>query len=218
MKLINTINNIFHSIKISIKRFPITVLISTIFTGLLITYNELKIANALNNPDDFERVIMVVGLGIPLSLCIGLLRERFFVNDKTKGLIAYLSGLTLMILYYYFLLREINIISISRYLGIMIFLILGFFYIPRLRYEEDYEKYVIKVFSSGFLTAIYAAVLFIGISAILFTIDNLFEANIKGQLYFYMFLIVVFILGYPCFFLKSQISMKNLQSMIIINL
>lgn len=202
MKIFKKIETIIYSIKVSIKRFPITIFISSILVALLIYYNELRLSNSLTNKETLERIIMVVALAIPLSLCIGLLKERFFDRHRNKSLFAYLVGLLFLVLYFFFLLKDFSMIPMVRYFGIMIFLILAFFYIPWLNRESNYENYVIKVFSSFFLTVVYAGVLYIGLSAIVFTIDQLFEVDIKSKIYYYMFLVVSLMFGISLFLSK----------------
>lgn len=81
-------------------------------------------------------------------------------------------------------------VDMVRYTIVSIFLYLAFSYIPWIKRKEDYEYYIIKVFSSFFLTCIYSFVLLMGLFAIFFTIDQLFNANIPGKTYYYIFLIV----------------------------
>nr|WP_272878416.1 DUF4153 domain-containing protein [Clostridium sp. Cult3] len=81
-------------------------------------------------------------------------------------------------------------VSTVRYTGVSLFLYLAFSYIPWLGRDEGFEFYIIKVFSSFFLTIIYSLVLYLGVSAIFFTVDQLFDVNIPGKYYYYTFLVV----------------------------
>ena len=140
-----------------------------------------------------------------MSLCIKLIYEQ---KDNLKGIYkitGYILGAIVLILYYKFLLKDLNMVSTIRYIGVSIFLYLAFSYIPWIKRKEDYEFYIIKVFSSFFLTAIYSFVLLMGVFAIFFTIDQLFNANILGKTYYYTFLIVGGIL-YLCFNKNAKTS------------
>ena len=190
MKVVNKLKNIYSSIKKSIRRFPITIAISTTLVIMLIILSEKGANLSIESRKIFERVNMIIALGIPMSLCIKLIYEQ---KDNLKGIykaIGYILGAIVLILYYKFLLKDLNMVSTIRYIGVSIFLYLAFSYIPWIKRKEDYEFYIIKVFSSLFLTAIYSFVLLMGVFAIFFTIDQLFNANILGKTYYYTFLIV----------------------------
>ena len=190
MKVVNKLKNIYSSIKKSIRRFPITIAISTTLVIMLIILSEKGANLSIESRKIFERVNMIIALGIPMSLCIKLIYEQ---KDNLKGIykaIGYILGAIVLILYYKFLLKDLNMVSTIRYIGVSIFLYLAFSYIPWIKRKEDYEFYIIKVFSSLFLTAIYSFVLLMGVFAIFFTIDQLFNANISGKTYYYTFLIV----------------------------
>ena len=190
MKVVNKLKNIYSSIKKSIRRFPITIAISTTLVIMLIILSEKGANLSIESRKIFERVNMIIALGIPMSLCIKLIYEQ---KDNLKGIykaIGYILGAIVLILYYKFLLKDLNMVSTIRYIGVSIFLYLAFSYIPWIKRKEDYEFYIIKVFSSLFLTGIYSFVLLMGVFAIFFTIDQLFNANISGKTYYYTFLIV----------------------------
>lgn len=200
MGLLNRIRLTLLSTKRSIKRFPITVAISTLLAILLIYLNESSITG--DNLETLEKINLVVGLGIPLSLCIKLLLERFFNNDKLISGIVYIAGIILLIVYYFVFLKDFGMVSMARYLSTMISLILASLYISRLGKKERYEYYIMDVYSSFALTFIYSFVLYFGIAAIFFTIDQLFDVNIKGEFYYYMFLIVSLIFAVSLFLSK----------------
>ncbi len=203
MKIRDRIHSIISGIKNGMQRFPITIGFSVMMVILLIYFNETRsnMTNVLS--DRLTRVNMVVGIGILLSSCISLLRERFFSNNRTKTFISYILGLGILILYYIFLLNDFRDVSIIRYIGTVVFLVLAFFYIPRLKkYGDIYEYYVIDILSNIFLTAIYSIVLLIGLFFIFFTIDRLFDIVVAGKLYYYTFLLVIFVFAVSFFLSK----------------
>ena len=204
MKIISRVKATILNIRKSIERFPVTIGMSIILTILLIYFNEVSSSLSEESRESLVRLNMVVGLGIPLSLCIGLLYERF---NKGKSFIWYILGAFLLFLYHNVLLDDFQMVSISRYIGTMVFLILVFFYALNLWYDVNYEAYVIKIFSGWFITVLYASVLYFGISAILFTIESLFDININRDLYLYSFFIVTFIFGISMFL--SKIPLKD---------
>ncbi len=167
---------------------------------LIITNENMTTFNRDIN-ETLNRINMIIAIAIPLSLCIKLIFEKRKTNINIQVLV-YAIGVVALILYYYFLLKDFNMVSITRYIGVTIFLYLSFIYIPWIGTKKNYEYYVIKVLGSFFITLIYSAVLYIGLSAILFTIDKLFNANIPGKLFYYIFLIVAGVFA-PSYFLAK---------------
>jgi len=167
---------------------------------------------------------MVLALGVPLSLCIKLAFEKCKsrslvckaqsnkgvvdeVVNKNAGykaivykLTTYLIGAAALILYYFFLLPDFEMVSITRYIAFSIALYLGFFFIPYLFRRSDFELYVIKLLSQFFITLIYSAVLYGGLSAIMFTLDKLLSVPIQGRYYYYVWLIIAGVFA-PTYFL-----------------
>lgn len=194
MKIQDRIKNSIINTRKSIERFPITILVSTALTILLIYYREVSAYTSFEDMSSLRRACMVVGLGIPLSLIIGLLDEGF-PKKNTIRIGFYILGGIVLIGYYFLLLKDLQMVPMTRYLGTMLFLIIAVFYVLKLKNDINYEIYVIKIFSAVFLTMLYCGVLFGGIAAILGTIDGLFDVNIDWKYYYYTFLIVGFIFG-----------------------
>lgn len=200
MSLTGKIKEVFGSIKNSFKRFPITIGISTTLVIMLIILLEKRLQLTPSSRTVLQRVNMIIALGIPLSLCIKLVYEKREGLNRVHKTIGYILGTGILILYYFFLLKDFSTTSIIRYIGVSLFLYLAFSYIPWIDRKEDFEFYIIRVFSSFFLTIIYSAVLYFGISAILFAIDQLFDVNIPGKFFYYSFLVVAGIFA-PSLFL-----------------
>ena len=190
MKIVNRLKNIYNSIKKSIRRFPVTIAVSTILVIMLIVLSEKGPNLTSEARNIFGRINMIIALGIPMSLCLKLLYEQKGNLKGIQKVLGYILGTILLILYYKFLLKDLNMVSNIRYIAVSIFLYLAFSYIPWIKRKEDYEYYIIKVFSSFFLTAIYSFVILMGVFAIIFTIDQLFNANIPEKSYYYTLLIV----------------------------
>ncbi|MBU5426347.1 DUF4153 domain-containing protein [Tissierella pigra] len=200
MKVFGRIKSTLWNIQKSIKRFPITIGISTILAIFLIYLNESHLA--WETKEKLDQITLVLGLGIPLSLFISLGIERFFEKNKLVSTILYCVGAGFLLLYYFIFLEDNNTAEISRYIGTMIFCILGFLYISRIGKNKDYEYYIMDIYYSFVLTFVYSFVLYFGLSAIFFTIDQLFDANVPVELYYYMFLIVFFIFAISLFLSK----------------
>lgn len=189
IKLKGIVRSTLKSLHQSLRRFPITIAVSTTLVIMIIIITEMRTGLYRGIIEMLERISMTLALGIPLSLCIKIIFEKKNVKTIVQGLV-YTIGSGILVLYYFFMLKDFSMVSITRYIGVSIFLYLAFLYLPWVGNKENYEYYIIKVFSSFFLTVIYSAVLYLGLAAIIFSVENLFEVNIKDEIYFYMFLVV----------------------------
>ena len=206
MKLLKVFKNILSGLYKSIKRFPVTIGLTTSVAVMLIiiTHNEGNFTGELR--DNLNRIAMILALGVPLSLCIKLIFEKrknsslvYKDNSNIEKLdktpeykvtiykfMAYLIAAAALVLYYFFLLPDFGMVSITRYIAFNIALYLGFFFIPYLSKRSNFELYVIKLISQFFITLIYSGVLYGGLSAIMFTLDKLLSVPIQGRHYYYV--------------------------------
>ncbi|MDD3315522.1 MAG: DUF4153 domain-containing protein, partial [Syntrophaceticus sp.] len=175
---------------------------------------ELRPLTDTNLTETLYRITMILALGIPLSLCLKLFWERKG-NGKPSALIGlYSAGFVMLLLYYFFLLNTLDMVSITRYIGVSLALYLAFLFIPYLPRREQFEMYVIRLGTGFCITVIYAAVLYLGLAAILFTIDQLLGIQIAGKAYFYVWLFVACLFA-PAYFLADiplqdeQLEQKN---------
>lgn len=201
MKVKALLLNTIECLKMSLKRFPATILTSTVLVIMLIITRAQSSNLSTKVLKILQRINMIIALGIPLSLCIKLIFEKKKVKRPVQ-LLAYILSIGFLVFYYFYFLPEINMVSSTRYIAVNLFLYLAFMYIPWLGNKEGYEFYVVNVLGSFFVTVIYSFVLYIGFTAIIFSIDNLFSANIDGLIYYYMFLIIVGIFA-PSYFLAK---------------
>lgn len=199
MGILNRVKSTVLSIRKSLRRFPITIGISSILAFLLIYLIETRFSGDIRQ--SLEKLALILGLAIPLSLCIALFIERFNMN-KRYSTFLYLLGAIFLILYYNFFLDNVGIIPSYRYIGTIVFFILVFLYIARIRKDKDYEYYLFDVLQGFAITFIYSFVLYLGLSIILITINQLFDIYIKGELYLYTFIIIVFIFALSLFLSK----------------
>lgn len=191
MKIIQLLKDMLKGIKASIRRFPQTIGISIACVILLIYISELGHEANTELIETLSKVTMAIALGIPLSLCINLYFERLKDFKKIIFYGIYVGGAVLLGFYYFFFLKDLEMITITRYIGFSLILYLVFLFMPYIFKKENFELYVIKVFARFFTTVLYSAVLFLGLSAILITIDKLLGVHIKDEIYYYCWLIVV---------------------------
>jgi hypothetical protein len=202
MKLINFMKNILTGLYISLKRFPATILLSISIMVLLIVVSEFRPAE-----DTLSKISMVLALGIPLSLSIKLFFEGRNEDKSLKCAAIYTISAIFLILYYFFFLKNLNMVDITRYIAVSLTLYLTFLFIPYFPRREQFEMYIITIISGFFITILYSLVLYGGLSAILFTLDKLLGIQIVSKIYYYTFLFVVFIFAVSYFL--SVIPLKD---------
>ena len=186
---------------VSTKRFPEALILAAaaVITAIFINHHNFTYPDPLR--DQLNRITMIFALGVPLYLSIRVLFERE-INILKNKLILLLAGVAVLIGYYGLLLKEINTISIIRYVAVSIVLYLLFTSIPFILKRERYELHVVKLLTNFFITYLYSIVLYLGLAAILFTIDQLFSVNVSYKLYYDIFLIVAGIFA-PAYFLAD---------------
>lgn len=194
MKVLQLFRNLLRGLFLSIKRFPVTILLSALVAAVLITISE---TNPTQNT--LARIAMILALSIPISLSIKLFFERNEDEKYFKLIIYNTIGALLLILYYVFLLKDLRMVETTRYIGVSLISYLCFIFIPCLSKKGELEMYVITLFTGFFTTFIYTLVLYGGLSAILFTIDKLLGIKIQGKIYYYTWLLVVFLFAVAYF-------------------
>ena len=208
MKIAKYIISLAKSIYKSIKRFPVTIAFSTAFVVMMIITSEIRSSSAHGLTENLNRVSMILALGVPLSLCIKLYFEKKNNYKLSHIISAFIGEGLILILYYFFLLEDLKMVSTTRYAGVTLALYIAFLFIPYFKDKENFELYVIKVFGRFFITIIYSAVLYGGLAAILATIDKLLGVKISSNSYYYTFLIVAGIFA-PTYFLGGLPTIKD---------
>lgn len=201
MKWTETIKKQITGLGSSVIRFPVTALLSFTLMFLLITLNEMNIDGS-GNQELIERLAMATAIGMLFSISMKHIYEAKL--DKYNSiLMVSVPTAVIMFLYYLFFTKDMNLIRGVQFAGAIVALIIGIFYsLKVLQPKQAYEAYVIRIISGLFLTVLYAGVLFFGISAIIFTINSLFDADIEGKWFFYVFLMDTFIFGALMFLSK----------------
>ena len=206
MKLESKIKSSVTELSKSLQRFPLTAIFSFILLVLMITYNELNMRGDYDQLASLMRFIKIAGLGTILSVSLKHLAESFF--PKKNSLILMIPVLfVLLLIFYIFYTKRITMIDDIRFAATLFLSLVLVFYTSKLKNQKHYEVYVIKVFNGAFMTALYSGVLYFGISAIIFTINALFDAEIESKYYFYSFLIVTLIFG--VLMLLSKLPVKD---------
>lgn len=202
MKPISSLKNILSGLYLSLKRFPLTILLSVSIAVILIAVSELKPVE-----DTLRKIALVSALGLPLSLSIKLSFEKRNEENIVKLITAYVLSAIFLVLYYFIFLKSLNMAANTRYIAVSLTLYLCFLFIPYFPRKDQFEMYIISILSSLFITVLYSLVLYGGLSAILFTVDKLLGIQILGKVYYYTWLLVVFIFAVSYFL--SGIPLKD---------
>jgi hypothetical protein len=185
----------------SFKRFPIPLLFAVLVVGILIFTNHLDFRQE-ETIEIYSRVAMVLALGIPLSLSLNVFLEGNANIKNYTAILAYAGMAVLLVLYYILFLKNVEMVSMTRYVAYSIALYLLFSIIPYFGRKKNYELYVIKLCTRFIITYLYSAILYAGLVAILATINLLFNAEISSKFFADMAFIVVGIFA-PAFFLAD---------------
>lgn len=185
----------------SIKRFPITLLFALITAIILIYQNHNYNLLTNENRDLVKRFAMVSSLGIPISLCVKMFLERKLKLMTPIKIILYSVSL-IPLIYFYHIFKPGNMMSVTRYIALTIIFYVTFTIVPYFYRRYNYEMYVVKLFANFFVTYLYTLILYGGLSAIIFTIDKLFNINMDGKIYLDIFILVACVFA-PAYFLSS---------------
>lgn len=200
MKIAHKIKGQFTGLGDSFLRFPVTAILSFSLMVILIIQNEQNI-DGIYETEQLRRLAMTSAVGMLLSISLKQLQERFW-PEKSALLVTIPPTALAMAGYYLFFTKELDMVNGLRFAGTLVALIIAIFYSLRLKNHADYEPYVVRVFNGFFITVLYSGVLYFGISAIIFTINALFDAEIEGKWYLYFFLFVTFVFGALMFLSK----------------
>ncbi len=196
--MVNLFKNIIKGVRGAFARFPVSMIYS-ISVGLILIFlieNENTISS--ESIENLAKIAMVLGMGILLFLALNLGFESHGTK-KNGRIIGFVGAVIFQVLYYYVFLNEMNMVSVTRYVGTILLLIALVMFIPRLRRPEGLVSYVKGLTYAFSIAAVYAAVLFIGLVLIVFTIEQLFDIPFWDSIYIELFILVVFIFAASMF-------------------
>jgi len=202
MNLLKLFKSGISGLYLSIKRFPYALSFSTLTTITIIIL--INIGNSYDSVtiDMLKRIAMTLALGYPLYLCLKVIFESGINVTRINKIVCRLLAAVFLLSYFFFLLSELDKVSISRYTAVTLALYLLFLVIPYFYKRNNFEIYVVKLFSRLSITLIYAVVLYSGLAITLFTINKLLDIPISSELYVSTWLIVIGIFA-PIFLLAG---------------
>lgn len=203
MKFEEKFKNLFPDMKKGIGRFPVTV----VFSLILFIVAIFTIESDFYILPEEDLWIKYLIIAIPLSASVELIREKYLENKRSSFFrIISFFGIFLFIFFLkiffknHFATETINITA-----TILIFYVL-FYLIPIIYRNEDKEKYLQSVVGNQMITIGFSIVLFLGLSAIIGTIDVLL-INLPNTIYFDNFVFSASIFGVA--FFVSRLKEKD---------
>ena len=200
MKLKEKFKNLFPDMKKGIERFPVTV----IFGLILFIVTIFSIEGSYYKLETWIEYLIIA---IPFSATVELIREKYLENKNRKVFRAINFFGTILFIFVskmffknYFAGEIINITA-----TILIFYVL-FYLIPIVYRNENREKYLQSVVGNQIITIGFSIVLFLGLSAIVGTIDVLL-INLPNTIYFDNFVFSASVFG--VIFFVSRLKEKD---------
>lgn len=203
MKFEEKFKNLFPDMKKGIGRFPVTV----VFSLILFIVPIFTIESDFYILPEEDLWIKYLIIAIPLSASVELVREKYLENKRSNFFrITSFFGIFLFIfLLKIFFKNHFATETINITATILIFYIL-FYLIPIIYRNEDKEKYLQSVVGNQMITIGFSIVLFLGLSAIVGTIDVLL-INLPNTIYFDNFVFSASIFGVA--FFVSRLKEKD---------
>ncbi len=203
MKFEEKFKNLFPDMKKGIGRFPVTV----VFSLILFIVAIFTIESDFYILPEEDLWIKYLIIAIPLSASVELIREKYLENKRSSFFrITSFFGIFLFIfLLKIFFKNHFATETINITATILIFYVL-FYLIPIIYRNEDKEKYLQSVVGNQMITIGFSIVLFLGLSAIVGTIDVLL-INLPNTIYFDNFVFSASIFGVA--FFVSRLKEKD---------
>lgn len=203
MKFEEKFKNLFPDMKKGIGRFPVTV----VFSLILFIVPIFTIESDFYILPEEDLWIKYLIIAIPLSASVELVREKYLENKRSNFFrITSFFGIFLFIfLLKIFFKNHFATETINITATILIFYIL-FYLIPIIYRNKDKEKYLQSVVGNQMITIGFSIVLFLGLSAIIGTIDVLL-INLPNTIYFDNFVFSASVFG--VIFFVSRLKGKD---------
>ncbi len=206
MKIKSFFSRMFKAAAASLQRFPVVYVFLALAAVVLISMvHEYFIVSGGENEN--IRLVAVIMLGAVSAYTVEMIFERTGFIKWYRHIITVLLSAGVSVSYYYLLLTDMDsqvqtiryacVISSIAVIGIIAH------YFPR---RERIGLYSTRVLIRALTSAFYSGVIYGGIAAIFFAIDNLLGINIDSKLYAdagiitgFVFTPVFFLSGYPAY-------------------
>lgn len=217
-KIKEKIKSFLPDMKKAIERFPLTVFCSVvvfILSVYLVENPELKNENLLN---ELHKMVILLGMSIPLTLALELAREKYF-SGKNRWVIRSVNALitlVFIIFYRFYYLSGKNssstLDSLEQLMATGIIFFLCFLLVPVIGKKDEEEKYFQSVIVDKTVTILFSVVLFLGLIAVFATIDGLSLIKLDSNIYIETWLFVVFVFSVIFFLSKLKKVDESLEN------
>lgn len=178
----------------SVQRFtePILIAVVMVVIGILINHD------AGLDEEVFAKVLLTLALGLLLYGNAILFIER--KTNLKKWRLIFDGAIGIFLIVFYFLLpKDLGQEFFLRYIASMLVLFLLFTIIPYFYKRRYYSIYCLELLTSFLVTYLYTLVLYLGLIALVFTVDQLFDLNMDGKIYLDFFMIATGVFGIAYF-------------------
>lgn len=183
-------------LKRSVERFPETLSV-TLFLVIMII---VRIHMDYDNPNDIyiEKIMIALAVLMPITAGMKLAVERWSLDSRRRSA---LSGVAVVLaaIYYMTIPERLNEYFMMRFIALLAMLYIGFLIVPYFYKRKGLAQYILFLYGRFFLTALYAGVLFGGISMMIFTVESLFNLNFNENIYMDLFVILAGVFGVTFF-------------------
>lgn len=169
------------------KRFPITIGFSALAVLVGIFFNHVDTRTYINS------IMGGLLIAIPLSGCLA----QVYGHENKNKVIQLLGTVIPSTAYALTLSNDTGYFNLfdTNFFQLNVILYALFFIMPYYKHDQKFSEYVFYNVGKFFLTALYALILFGGLSAVYFTIDVLFELDLMEEVYFDLFMVSAGIFG-----------------------
>jgi hypothetical protein len=175
------LQRLFSSLKKTTARFPYSMICALVACGLGIFIAE----NDLSEPE-VMKLLMSIGLGVPLFLSIDLFGEARGLTESRALVAVRLLAWIFIAGFFYYALSEKGSIYYLRYAQASLICHLSVAFAPFLGRgsQQGFWQFNRRLFLRICLSFLYASVFFLGLALALASSDFLFGVSLHGKLYF----------------------------------
>lgn len=199
-----SLDSIFRSFTVSLYRFPLATLFSI---GACVTSMYLiEYETAPSNTFAFKLLTTLL-IGVPLMIGLQNSGEQYAENPSRRWLL-YVSGLFLVVLYFFIIAPDLNMIEMVRPIRFLSLWIIAHLFVSVSPYVKgglisDFWEYNKNIFVIWLTGAMYGILIFSGLSVAILAVDQLFGVNIDPKTYAHVFVIVASVF-HPLFFMSNH--------------
>lgn len=193
-----SVNYLLSSAGKSFLRFPLTLICAAlgVVLGIYLVENHQNIQNFF----PYINVLLCLALGIPLFFCVVIVCDKFDYSKKLRWIVTTVAAVLLVCIYLTLPGFESTHNTSLPYVKYCIYNIAIHLFVSYLPFITSgslngYWQYNKILFLRLWISALYSAVLYIGLALALLSLKELFDINLHDELFFEIFLVVAGILN-----------------------